>query len=337
MSVEHKIEVYNSNDDLVAELDKATGRKYGKMLNRGSAFSFELDINDPKCTADILAGGQNYIKYYRGTRLEWSGRILYRAAKLSDGGEKIDIQCFDWFTLFKKKLITTEESYSSTNEGAILQDLVTYFQTPSNGSLGITFGVNSSTSTRDKEYIDKSVYDAFIEMSEILDGVDFEITPNRVLNIYDKKSTDRSATHIFEYGVNLKSLDEVYDWTDLKNDLKGYGADTLVRTADDGSSQSTYGRMQSIESFTDDILTATLDRHLDDVLRTNAGPVVAYKCVLLPDALPEFGTYEIGDVVKLKANKGIVNVNKSVRIYGWNVAISDSGEEEIELIISPVQ
>ena len=337
MAVEHRVEVYNTSDQLIAILDKARGLKYSQTLNRGSNFSFSLDISDPKCTESILAGGQNYIKYYRGTQLRWAGEIEHRLERLASDNESVDVLCVDWFTLLKNKYITTEEIYTATNEGEILQALITYAQVQTNGDLGITFGVNSSTSSRDRTYSDKNIQEAFVDMSGIIEGVDFEITPARVLNIYDKKSTDRSGSHVFEYGININNIERVKDWTALKNDLKGYGADTLIRTADSPSSHGTYGRRQSIESFTDDILTATLDRHLEDVLRINAGPMVTYKLTLLPDAQPAYGTYEIGDLITLSIDRGIVSINQAVRIYGWNVTITDEGQEDIELVVSAVQ
>lgn len=334
--IEHTIEIYNKNDELLAILDNAQGRQYQQNLNRSGTFTFSINALDPLATETNLLVGQNYIHYKRNGVLRWAGQIINWEASLGETDETVNVTCADWFYLLKDKIITTEEIYTADNEGEILQQLITYLQVQTDGDMGITFGANTSVETRDRTYFDKNVQEAFIQMSEIINGLDFEITPLKVLNIYEKKFTDRSTTHVFQYGQNIQSATARKDATQIKNDLKGYGADTLIRTRDDGGSQSTYGRRQSIESFTDIVLSSTLDRHLDEILRTNGVPIQTYGISVFPDAEPEFGTYEIGDYVWVNIQRGIVNINQKSRIYGWNVTIDNEGVENIELIISPV-
>lgn len=337
MPVSHSIEVYNSSDELIAIFDKWQGFDYDKKLNRPTTATFTLDANDPKATDTNLAGGQNYIKYKRGSQVAWSGEIIKVSTALKSENEKIQVTCGDWFYLLKDRYVTAKRTFSSTNEGTILWTLIDESQSLSDGDFGITQGVNNSTTSRDRTYKDKNIQQAIIQMTEVINGVDVEITADRVFNVYDKKSTDRSSTHVFEYGVNVQEMEEDLDWTNLKNDLKAYGGDGISRDADDAGSKSTYKRRQDIVSFGDVILNTTLDRHLDEILRTQAIPTVNYKMTLLQDAAPLFGTYEVGDIIRVKANQGFVTIDANVRIYGWSASINNDGEERIELHVSIVQ
>lgn len=334
--IEHTLEVYNSSDQNIGILTNARDLRYQQNLNRSGSFTFSISVHDPMSADEFLLIGQNYIKYKRNGVLRWAGQIVDTNTTLNETDEVVNVTCADWFYLLKDKFITTEEIFTGVNEGEILQDLITYLQIQPNNDMGITFGINTSVENRDRTYFDKNVQDAFVQMSEIINGLDFEITPDRVLNIFEKKTSDRSATHIFEYKQNISNVGIRNDSSQIKNDLKGYGADLLIRTRDDGGSQSAYGRRQSIESFTDVFLNSTLDRHLDEILRTNGVPIQTYVLSVMPQANPEFGSYEIGDCVRLIIKRGTVDKNIKSRIYGWNVTIDNEGVETIDLVISPV-
>lgn len=333
-AVPHRIEIYSSSDVLLAILDKARNIRYEQKLNDSSSFSFSLDFRDPKATEANLQGGQNYIKYFRGTQLQFSGEMVRWDVSLDETSETINVVCADWVWILKDRHTVASDVHTAQNEGEILQDLITDTQALSDGDLGITFGVNLATSIRDRTYEDKNLRDAFIQMSNIINGVDFEITPDRVLNIYDKKGVDRSSSHVFEFGVNLESLGHSRDWTGLANDLRGYGNDALVVERDDASSQSTYGRRMQTPSFPDVSVQTTLEGHLDDILRTGSVPNTEYSCALLPGSEPLFGTYELGDTVTIKVNEGFILINQAVRIYGWSVSVDDDWKESISLLIS---
>lgn len=335
MAVEHSIEVYDSSDNYLAFIDKWKSISYEQVLNKPSNLTFEMDMADPKAINDNLLGGQNYIKYSRGTQLRWGGQITSLGGNLAKDDRPFSVTCGDWVYLLKDKFITTEETWSSINEGTILQEVVNYFQVQSDGSYGITNGVNTSVDPRDRTYVDKNVLDIFTEFSSLQNGLDFEITPDRVLNIYEKKSTDRTGTHVFSYGENIDDFQWAIDFTQLKNDLKVYGADGIIRTRDNVNSQITYKRRQDILSYTDIPLNTTLDRLADEVLQVHANPIRTYSLSVLPDAEPLFGTYEIGDTVQLVIEgQGLLDINQAVRIYGWNVTINEEGYEQLTLQVS---
>lgn len=345
--VEHVIEIYDINDSLVTILDAAFDVSYDQRLNTSGQFKFSLSVSDVKATAANLACGQNYIKYYRGSQLRWSGKIIRRETVLQpeeSGGitEVINITCVDWLWLLKDRYTSASDVHSNQNEGEIIQDLINDTQALSDGDLGITIGANSSTANRTRTYEDKNVRDAMEQMSSVIDGIDFEITPDRVLNIYDKKMTDRSNSHVFSYGddavgtANILTVKEVLDASEIRNDVKGYGKDTLSTTRSSAASQAAYGLRSGIYSYQDISELATLEGHLDDIIRTNGAPTRQLSVTLAPGKEPLFGTYEIGDVVTIRVNKGVVDIDQPVRIYGWDVTIDNDGVEYIKLLINPV-
>ena len=337
MAAEHTIEVLTKTGDTVAFLDNATDRQWNRLLNRGSTFDFTLDLNDPVVSDAVLAGGQNYINYYRNNVLTWAGEIVLVEDTLRGNEEKVHVQCYDWFNLLRDRRALTTLTYTSMNEGLVLQSLINEVQGVVYGDMGIILGSNSAATTiAEIVYERVNIQQAFIDMSEQENGVDYEITPERVLNIYETKGNDLTASHVFEYGQNIYSFRRARDWRSLKNDIRGIGRDGIERSADDIGSQSTYRRRQSIESFTDDLLYATLDKHLSEVLRKNAVAIRDYSMDVLPESSPEFGTYAVGDTVQVNVQKGYVSVNQAMRIYGWNVSIDNDGVENVQLIVNPV-
>ena len=335
MAVEHKIEVYNDSDQLLAEFDKWKGISYSEKLNQPSLFNFGLDISDDKATSTNVAAGRNYIKYYRDSTLKWSGQMVRLSGALAQNDRPFTVQCGDWLYILKDRYLTTEETWSSTDYGTILQECVDYTQAISDGDLGITNGYNGVTDTTDRTYFDKNIQEIFVEFASLSPGVDFEITPDRVLNVYAEKGNDLTATHQFQYGQNISMLDWDIDATQLKNDLKLYGADGRVRTADDSGSQGTYTRRQSIESFTDAYLDATLDKHGEELLQIHSTPIKTYKLNVISQYDPLFGTYALGDTVTLNiTNNKFLNGTVTVRIYGWDVTVNEDGYEQVQLTVS---
>lgn len=335
--VEHLIEVYNRDDELLGEIDRFTSIQYQEHLNQPTSFSFGMDLSDPKATPEMLAGGQNYIKYYRGDSLRWSGEMYKINGELAKDDRPFTVECHDKVYGLKDRWITTEEIWTSTNEGQILIDIIDYLQVQTDGHMGIntTDGVNLSTDLRDRTYFDKKVLEVFTEFSSLQNGVDFEITPSGILNIYDKKGSDRTATHVFRYADNIDSMSYIQSWDEIKNDLKLYGADARVRPRDNGASQGIYRRRQDILSYPDAYLDATLDRLGDEIMQTNAVPIRTFDLNVLPFTEPPFGTYQIGDKVQLTIeNNKFLNINQAVRIYGWNVIINNDGYETISLTVS---
>lgn len=332
-TIEHKIEVYDINDNLVAVLDNAANKTYERALNRSTTFRFTIPLRDPKANQDILKGGQNYIKYYRGTQLQWAGQIVNIQRSLA-GEEIASVLCADWFFLLKHRRTNPERIFTAVNEGTILQTLVNESQALPNGDYGIIIGSNTSTSPRDRTYNSKILSEAFMEMSEVIDGLDFEITPDKTLNIYENKGTDRRDTHVFEYGLNISEVNFIEDYTDIVNDSYGIGKDDLTATFADTSLQPTYYLREAVENFGDISSAATLTGHLQNTVYNKALGEKKYELSVMPAASPQFGTYEIGDSVTIKIDHPNFTVDTVARIISWSVTINNDGGETIALKVS---
>ena len=77
--------------------------------------------------------------------------------------------------------------------------------------LGFTKGSIEVTTNRDRTYNNQNIMEAFINMSNVISGCDFEITDDKVLNVYLLKGEDKTQDIILEYGENVSDvqIDEI--------------------------------------------------------------------------------------------------------------------------------
>ncbi len=337
--------IKDKSGKVIATLDGAVSRWFEIYLNKSGAAGFSISCKDSKVTGDLLLLGNKELYIYRSGTLVWGGELAYRRADISDEREQVMVTAKGFFELLGKRYAgsaATPRVFSNTDAGTIAWTIINESQTQTDGNFGITQGTIQTSKNRDRTYEYKNIKDAIESLSslKIKDGFDFEIGADKKFSVfYPRKGRDRNDI-VFEWGVNIKSFYEILDASEMANRVivlgEGQGTEMKTSTRNASSSiQSAYKIREKLLMFKDVKETATLDDHGDKELSLRQTQQQIIGLTTKGNLEPYFGSYTIGDSVRVKIKYGFINLDSLFRIYGIRVNISDEDNEDIELIFNP--
>lgn len=329
----------------IASLEGATDRSFSTYLNRPGDAQFTLSVLDQKATADALLVGNKEIYVYRGGVLVWGGEMAYRRADLSDNGEFVTVSAKGFLDLLGKRLVGTQavpRVFENTDIVDIARAIVTESQALTNGSFGITLGNDPASWPADRTYRDENLRDAIEGLSneKIEDGIDFEVTPAKQFNCYYPQKGMQLASVDFEWGRNITSCFEIQDSSDIANQVVVLGAgegSSMLRVVRNAPTalQEVYKLRQDTISRKEIVTEATLNEHGDREIAQRQAQRQLIGITVKGDAAPAFGSYAVGDSVRVRVKRGLVDIDGYFRLYGITVTITDLDEETITLVFNP--
>jgi hypothetical protein len=362
----------------IAEASGARVRQHTQLLNGVHSATIALPLTDP--TALGLTPGTGRLKIYRspssaqlaaapGTTpsLIFYGQLPATNVML-DTGSSADTdglvtavyqdprwRLANMFTL-------GTETYASTDQGAILWDLVNKQNLRTGGDTymlqgGVTTGI---LRTRDFTLPAGSgqvvVQSRFDEMAALDGGCDFDVTPidgsalsptptmqMGTLNVYLKQGTNRTNA-VFALGSDLKSnVSQItLSYAPLVTFSTHTGTDTngqlISSTA--GTPSAVAGQYGLIEQLQNDARvsdsTTLLSKSVADIaLMSGLRPIITISNPL-PDAPAAFEDYFLGDTIYVSCRKGSLVLNyQPLRIHGIDLVVDDVGHENVTLTTSP--
>ena len=201
-------EIRDQNGLNPVRLKSATKRKVSTVLNsvgQGQA-SFDLDLNTAEAAETNLREGRSQLFVYKDDTLYWSGKIMIASNDLSAKKEVVSVTALGWTWPLEKRYIGKNEvvNYVIEDLSDILWDVINDSQQLTGGDLGITVGSLATSKNLTISYerqVIKDVIDSLVSQ-----GIDFEVTPNKILNTYYPKGIDRSDTIKFKYPGNIKQI-----------------------------------------------------------------------------------------------------------------------------------
>ena len=328
-------------------LPEALNRSYSYQLNRAGKASFNLPLTTERLERFPLYIGVTRLLIYRATKLIWAGVIWEITEDAQDDEGTVNVQCTEIFHILSEKRYTSN-TYTSTDAGQIAWELINTTQGLSGGNLGITEGTIEATQNRDRAYLDEKIGEKIIQLTEVINGFDFEITPSikvntlGVFNVYAKRGATLNAFRL-EYGEGLKN--NIQSWSrkrtlsDMFNSVivegEGLGDARLTSTETDTALITAIGLLEGRIQEKSINQQTTLDTRADEFIRVRKTEQPLYD-ITVNNAYDDFGKYDVGDIVPVRIKYGYIDMNTTMRIYGIDVRISDAGEEVIKLTISPI-
>lgn len=328
-------------------LPEALNRSYSYQLNRAGKASFSLPLTTERLQRFPLYIGVTRLLIYRATKLIWAGVIWEITEDAQDDEGTVNVQCTEIFHILSEKRYTSN-SYTSTDAGQIAWGLIDTTQGLSGGNLGITEGTIEATQNRDRQYFDEKIGEKMIQLTEVINGFDFEITPSvkvntlGVFNVYAKRGTTLNTFRL-EYGEGLKN--NIQSWSrkrtlsDMFNSVivegDGLGDAKLTSTETDPVLITAIGLLEGRIQEKSVNQQTTLDTKAEEFIRISKTEQPLYD-ITVNNAYDDFGKYDVGDIVPVRINYGYIDMNTTMRIYGIDVRISDAGEEVVKLTISPI-
>lgn len=328
-------------------LPEALNRSYSYQLNRAGKASFSLPLTTERLQRFPLYIGVTRLLIYRADKLIWAGVIWEITDDAQDDEGTVNVQCTEIFHILSEKRYTSN-TYTSTDAGTIAWGLINTTQGLSGGNLGITQGIIQATQNRDRTYFDEKIGEKIIQLTEVINGFDFEITPSikvntlGVFNVYSKRGSTLNTFRL-EYGEGLKN--NIQSWSrkrtlsDMYNSVivegEGLGDARLTSTETDTALITAIGLLEGRVQEKSINVQTTLDTRADEFIRVRKTEQPLYD-ITVNDAYDDFGKYDVGDIVPVRIKYGYVDINTTMRIYGIDVKISDAGEEVIKLTVSPI-
>jgi hypothetical protein len=227
-------------------------------------------------------------------------------------------------------------NYPATDAGQIAKSLIDGKNSDSYTGIATT-GTIEATKIRDRAYELANIGQAIMDLSNLLDGFDFDVTPvdqgatMGIFNVYAKQGVDRPASK-FEYGTrtlaNVRQLSRTI--APPINYVVVTGANGLYSIQTDSTSLGSYGRWPIVVAASDVDEQATLDDKAHALLRPTPVKTVRFTPDLALSPRP-WDDFYLGDTVRLFAREGALSENVSPRVNSFTVAVDDSGYETVEV------
>jgi len=327
----------------VASLVNARSRWFKEALNHGGSAGFILDAEDANCNSTILAINSNeLIIQYKGYDM-WGGQLA-TVRKVANGNDRYrEVTAVQFFNLFSYRYCGYNKStglselreFTTTDAGTIAWTLISEAQAEVNGSFGITLGTIQASLNRTKSYERKNIAEAIIELADNDYGFDFEITTDKVFNVfYPFKGTVRDEV-VFRYPGNCLEMESMENGLEVVNSELGlgrnWGGQEIYYIVDDAGSQVSYGRREKIESYKDVEIQAYLnDMVTEDVAWSkDINKVVKFKSFI--DKKSDLYMYELGDSVRVVADA--FDIDESLFVYERSVTIDEADQPTVSLTL----
>lgn len=339
--VSYKIQVRDSNGDILGEFDTYRNLEFNKRLNNYGSCSFQVLDTDSKASS-LVALRRYQVYIYRvvdgDDALVWAGEQAMREGELNiEKSNWITIHCYDWLEQLNHRYTADEVIFTDEDAGDIAFSLIDTTQGDTDGDLGITEGTIETTVDRDRTYFNQNIMDAIINLANVISGFDFEINDQKIFNVYGVKGSDKSDTIILEYGRNLTKCHIVEDFTQPGNRAivlgEATGEDNLQRVErNDTDSQAIYGLREQLISEMDVSELDTLQDKGDAVIRKYATSLLQVDIDILKSSVA-ISDFSLGDLVSLKIQNGIYDIDEAYRVFEWHIQYDFDNTETLSLVL----
>lgn len=333
--MQYRIIVKDGDGDLLGEIKNYRNLKLSKRLNNYGTCSFEIPANDPKAT-ELIALRIYTVHVYRDELLLWAGEQAIREGSLDEHNNNwCTITCFDWFEQLFSRYTAAEVIFSATDAGQIAWSLINTTQVASD--FGITEGTIEATQNRDRTYNNQNIGDAIINLSNVINGFDFEINTSKVFNVSANIGVDRTNL-VLDYGRNIQSIRITEDFSSPANRAIELGdsgdfSTPLRVERDDLTSQGLYKLREAVENEMEISESTTLEDKGDALLRKKGMPLFKTSMKLIPSSSPTIADFALGDIVSLRVVYGVYNILSQFRIYEWSLSIPTNNTENLDLVL----
>lgn len=341
-------EIFNSSGELIADLSSiAINRRVKLVRNRAGGASFDMDVNafQQYCDrlglnpTDLLSLYRNDLKIRKNNSYVYGGPLVFYQTISSKN--IIKVHSVGYLDLLKSRYTTEPLEYTSDDAADIALALITHTQSQTNGNFGFSQGSIDASVDRDRTYSKyKNIYDAIVQLSEVINGFDFSVDHNKVFDVYYPAQGIENNAIEFRYPGNIRYFTLENDAVNLANRIiargSGYGDSQIVSTNNDVPYQAAYKVFEKIYDFPDITIQGTLDQYSDGYNDIYKNPISTLSVTLDGNLLPTFGSYQLGDRVPVTIQLAeVVNIKKVLyKIDAMDIEIDDSDNELITLSLT---
>lgn len=292
-------------------------------LNKDRSGEIEIDYQVIKTIADTYGVTPKYILsasyrevyiYDEDKNLVYGGYVNEVNTSKTEKGEKTyKVTTKGFFNLLEKRLTNLvseiKRVYTQQRASQIIKNLVAYTQSLAYGNLGIVNGQEAPDQSvlNDRTFKYDTIKSAIEKLgnNETWDGVDFEITSQKILNTYfPTKGSQKEdfelvdGFNILSYEIKEKMINSMANQVAVCGDGQGDEMLAVQRDADDTYKQTFFLLQEAIGEKSEKLVT-TLERKGDKYLDSNKFPRLNIQ-VTVDYGEPIYQNYDIGDSITIK-------------------------------------
>lgn len=306
------IELYNPDGERLADISAiCTSRSFTLRRNRAEDTSLGLNLEVAQDLArhlgmpfyQLFAAGRTEVRITRDNRPMVGGQLLYVYPQLDSDGATLQLRASGFLDLLSKVYLQAADigTVTNTDMSQVAWNFINLIQAKTNGDMGITQGTlqTSRTITDTWKPYASSVKEILIGLTERINGIDFEFTPDKVFNVYwPGIGTDKTEL-LFSYPGNITTIGLPQDATTLANIVYSRGSSNppITETKNNADSQLAYKRRKRIDDYPSISVIANLQEKGDETLRLYQAPMMIPAVTLDGNQQPFLGSYWIGDRV----------------------------------------
>jgi hypothetical protein len=272
------------------------------------------------------------------------GGQISSVRKVAEGNNRYwEVTAVQFFNLLEQRYcgynkstgLSDPREFTTTQAGTIAWTLIDETQDETNGNLGITHGVIQDSVARTKSYEKKNIAEAIVELADNDYGFDFEITADKVFNVYyPMKGTIRDDV-VFRYPGNCLNMECMENGLDVVNSELGlgrhWGGQEIYYIVDDVTSQVAYGRREKIASYKDVEMQTYLNNMVTEDISWNKDIHQVVKFKAFVDAKTDLGAYGLGDSVRVVADD--FDIDEQLFVYERQVSIDEADSVTVALTL----
>jgi hypothetical protein len=344
---------------IIAELP-LTGVSFTQQLNQAGTLTGHILLSGIDAdTYNAINGttpAKTAIYVDRNGVLVWGGVIWGRP--YNSDSQQLTIQAREFESYFERRKITTTQAFTAQDQLLVARTLITQAQSEPSGNIGVQVGTEVSGVAVTRTYYGyeyKQVYGAIQDLARQLNGFDFLIkvsydvndNPQKVLQLgYPRLGVAYTANSpsipVFELPAsNMVSYSLSEDASVTANTIYALGAGSnegkLIRTAQDTSKfVDGYPLLEEQVNYSEITDSTYLAQLATGQVLSVSNPVTIFKITVPAYVAPEFGTYNIGDNVRLRITDARfeTTLDAIYRIVAISVEPGENGPERVVLTLT---
>ena len=341
---EYKIEVYSKNGKCLGDIRHlAQGLKWTEQRNAAETVSFRMDLaryeEYVKKTGmrpyDFMDAGTTDIRVVRNGKDRVGAHLIKTVFSPNDPSVDIELSFTGYLNYFKDAYVDAD--YDKTGQGDIAWGVINQYQGKQDGDFGIRRGRFTSLGKNPRQRHQKraNVKDFLVRLSNVIDGPDFQFTPDKKFNTFDAMGSYRPDIRL-SYPGNVASFGFERSVDSLANYVIGIGSgngdDAPSTYATDPYSRKALYRREKIVTFSSVVRETTLQENTNGVLEL-LKDVRELPSFTLSDGVLDLNGVGLGDTIYIEMNGYIMfeHIRGFYRIEKIEVDVDENDAEEVTL------
>lgn len=340
--IHHQIIVKDKSGSTVGQFSDWFSLRFSDQINYFGECSFQVPVTS-RDAENLIALRLYEIDITEDGVVVWSGEQANADVILSaNSPEMINITCYTYPEMLNARVTDEYIRFDQVDQAQILKSIIDISQAETDGDFGFTFATIVPTMLRDREYRKDNIFESMVNMSNVINGIDFWIDNNKVIHFgAPRRGEDKSNQFGFEHGINVREMRISDNFSTPANRVFAIGSTDgftpFIRSYTDATTRAIYKLREQTISAIDVSEEATLIAKAQELVTTNKNQRRTIRISQMPNTTPKLSQVDLGDYLRAKVNKGRYDISFPFRLLGYECVVGEVGESYIDWILSDFQ